>query len=501
MVRQRTIHRVISWLCLLVLLSLVSAGRAAPPNFVIIIADDMSWDDCGAYGHPTIKTPHIDEMARTGMSFDNAFLSISSCSPSRASMITGRYPHRTDAEELHWPLPAEQLTFTEVLRAQGYWCGAAGKWHLGDEVKDRFDSILAADTSGFQLPSGTTGGKFVETTVGDERSGCADWVKLLDSRPSERPFCLWLAALDPHRPYDRALVGDTYGPDDVRLPPYHPDRPAVRDDYLDYYAEITRLDRFVGNVMAALRRQQVADNTFVLFLSDNGRPFPRDKTTLYDSGIKTPFIVCFPGIVSAGSRNQRVVSSIDIAPTLLELAGCEIPSSMDGRSFRELLTNPKAVTREFAFAEKNWHDFEDHVRAVRGERFKYIRNYYADLPNTPPADAVRSPTYQTMKTLYAEGRLPAEQQGCFVSPRPAEELFDTRSDPHEMRNLAGNAEFADVLIRMRNALSTWEQETGDEPAALRTADEFDRVTGKPTAARRRPRWSKKKMVASGLVAP
>ena len=276
-----------------------SLATAAPPNFVIIIADDMSWDDCGAYGHPTIRTPHIDRMAKEGMRFENAFLTISSCSPSRASIITGRYPHRTNAEELHWPLPGDQTTFTEILRQHGYWCGAAGKWHLGDEVKDRFDKIMAADTSGFQLPTGKAGqtGKFTETTRGDVRSGCTDWVPLLKSRPRHKPFCLWLAALDPHRPYDEDLTGG-YQAEDVRLPPYHPDAPAVRLDYMRYYAEISRLDRFVGDVMAELEQQGVADDTMVVFLSDNGRPFPRDKTTVYDSGIRTPFIVRYPAQVA-----------------------------------------------------------------------------------------------------------------------------------------------------------------------------------------------------------
>ncbi len=473
------------------------------PNFVIMIADDMSWDDCGAYGHKLIKTPNIDKLSQDGMRFDQAFLTISSCSPSRASVITGRYPHRTDADELHWPLPGEQTTFTEVLRRSGYWCGAAGKWHLGDEVKDRFDEIMAADTSGFQLPTGKQGasGKFVETTAGDVRSGCTDWVPLLRKRPQDKPFCVWLAALDPHRPYDGELVGDSYESEDVRLPPYHPDSPEVRKDYLDYYAEITRLDRFVGEVVKELETQGIADNTFVLFFSDNGRPFPRDKTTMYDSGIRTPFVVRFPRMVKAGLVCPTVVSSIDIAPTVLELAGAAIPETVDGISFVPQLRNPATVTRRYAFAEKNWHDFEDHARAVRDVRFKYIRNYYDDLPNTPPADAVRSPTYVHMKKLFDEGKLDSAFMQCFTAPRAKEELYDTWDDPHEMKNLAGDAKFAGDLKRMRSALHEWEQSTGDAPPKLRTADEFDRVTGKPTAARRRPRWSKQKMVAEGLTAP
>ena len=484
---------------------IIPSARAEQPNFVVIIADDMSWDDCGAYGHPSIHTPNIDKLADGGMKFNQAFLTISSCSPSRASIITGRYPHRTNAEELHWPLPGEQTTFTEILRKAGYWCGAAGKWHLGDAVEDRFDKIMAADTSGFQLPTGDAGktGKFVETTLGDVRSGCTDWIPLLKARPDDKPFFLWLAALDPHRPYGEELdaIKKQYKHSDVRLPPYHPDSPEVREDYLDYYAEITRLDRFVGEVMKELKRQSLTENTFVVFLSDNGRPFPRDKTTIYDSGIRTPFIVHFPSSVKAGSTTNSLVSSIDIAPTVLELAGCDIPNTVDGKSFRETLTNPKHASREFVFAEKNWHDFEDHARAVRDQRFKYIRNYYDDLPNTPPADAVRSPTYERLKLLHNQGKLNKAQQACFTAPRAKEELYDTLSDVHEIKNLADDPKYGEHLERLRNALQAWEKRTGDAPPSLRTADEFDRVTGKPTAARRRPRWSKEKMVAEGLVAP
>ena len=481
----------------------VVAPAAEPrPNIILMIADDMSWNDCGAYGHPRIHTPNIDALASQGMRFDQAFLTISSCSPSRASLITGRYPHRTDAEELHWPLPAEQITFTELLREAGYWCGAAGKWHLGDAVEDRFDSIFAADTSGFQLPTGTAAaaGKFVETQLGDQRSGCADWVRVLNARTEGKPFFLWLAALDPHRPYDAALVETNYTLSDVLLPPYHPDHPAVRADYVAYYQEITRLDRFVGEVVDQLEQQQLSDNTVVMLISDNGRPFPRDKTTIYDSGIRTPLIVRWPKLIAQSTISSNLVSSVDIGPTILEIAGVPTPETMDGISFLPQLHDPRQVTREYVFAEKNWHDFEDHARAARDTRFKYIRNYYHDLPNTPPADAVRSPTYQVMLELKQADKLPEIQQTCFVQPRPQEELYDTVVDPHEINNLAHDPQHRAELVRLRNALQKWEQRTGDVVPTLRTADEFDRVTGKPTPARRRPRWSKKEMVAAGLTA-
>src|SRR6185436_9687195 len=134
----------------------VSQGAvgSSRPNLILIIADDMAWDDCGAYGHKTIRTPNLDQLAREGMRFDRAFLTCSSCSPSRSSMITGRYPHSTGAQQLHWPLPKEQVTFVEKLKAAGYWTAQAGKWHLGNDVKDRFDVVHEAGTGGFQLATG-----------------------------------------------------------------------------------------------------------------------------------------------------------------------------------------------------------------------------------------------------------------------------------------------------------------------------------------------------------
>ncbi|MFT5467550.1 MAG: N-sulfoglucosamine sulfohydrolase [Verrucomicrobiales bacterium] len=490
------------------ILSLLTLFLAAPvqaekPNIVLMIADDMSWDDCGAYGHPSIKTPNIDSLARQGVAFDNAFLTISSCSPSRSSILTGRYPHNTDAEELHWPLPAEQITFTEKLRAAGYWTGAAGKWHLGDAVRDRFDSIKEVDTSGFQLPTGKAGdaGKFVETLEGEAQSGCADWIPLLRERDKTKPFFVWLAALDPHRDYNENILPEPHKPATVRVPPYHVDDAKTRHDYTLYYDEIGRLDKYVGLVLKELEDQGVAENTFVLFISDNGRPFPRDKTTLYDSGIKTPWIVRWPGHGKAGSRRNQVVSAVDIAPSFLTLAGAEIGDTFEGVNFLPVLDDPKVVTRKFAFAEKNWHDYEDHVRMVRGPRFKYMANFYDDLPQTPSADSARSETYEQLLAGREAGSINEAQQACFIAPRPREELYDTQADPHELKNLAGDPEFESVRAKLAQQLDSWAKRTGDYAPTQRTADEFHRLTGKPTPARVRPRRSKAEMVEMGLVAP
>ena len=473
------------------------------PNIVFIIADDMAWDDSGAYGNPEVPTPNIDQLAGQGMRFNQAFLTASSCSPSPSSIITGRYPHNTDAEELHWPLPAEQITFVEKLRDGGYWTAAAGKWHLGDAVRDRFDLVRETDTSGFQLPTGEAGqaGKFIETMEGEAQSGCTEWVPLLKERPKEKPFFLWLAALDPHRPYHENIISSPTDPTQVRLAPYHLDTPEVRRDYALYYDEIRRLDKYVGLVMKELSDQKIVENTLVLFISDNGRPFPRDKTSIYDSGIRTPFIVRWPKQVKPEQVTDSLVSAIDIAPTFLEIVGLTAGERFQGKSFVPVLKDPKASIREVIFAEQNWHDYEAHARAARDQRFKYIRNAYPDLPLTPSADGVRSPTFQSMIALHALGELTPAQSVYFVQPRPMEELYDCEADPHEINNLVAEPAHQKTLAALRTALDAWEKDTKDYVPDLRTADEFDRRTGLPTPARVRPRLSKAEMVMKGLAAP
>jgi arylsulfatase A-like enzyme len=271
-----------------------------------------------------------------------------------------------------------------------------------------------------------------------------------------------------------------------------PDAPEVRKDLASYYDEIGRLDRYVGEVLAEVDRRGIAGETMILFLSDNGRPFPRCKTTLYDSGIRTPWIVRWPGHVAPGGRCGRLVSTIDIAPTVLTLAGIAPGRTIQGKDFSPLLKDPAATVRDLIFAERNWHDYAARGRAVRSERFKYIKNDDNAMPLTPPADAVRSPTYRAMQWLREEGKLSAPQLACFVQPRPVEELYDLDADSDELHNLAGDPAHAEELRRMRDALEGWARETGDTVPATRSPDEFHRETGEPLPDRVRPRPAKKR---------
>lgn len=272
-----------------------------------------------------------------------------------------------------------------------------------------------------------------------------------------------------------------------------PDTPEVRYELALYYDEITRLDSNVGKVIAELEQQGVADNTLILFISDNGRPFPGAKTTMYDSGIKTPLIARWPKTIRRGITSDSLVSSVDLAPTILQLAGVPIPPTVQGKSFAATLTNPKAKTRDAIYAEKNWHDYEDRVRALRTERFKYIRNDYPDLAGTPSADAGRSPTMDAIRRLHKEGKLTAHQARIFQKPRPAEELYQVQTDPHEVKNLAMNPRYAKTLAEMRELLNAWGRETNDVMPARRTPDEFDRETGQPLPGRKLPRADKSQM--------
>ncbi|EMI22881.1 heparan N-sulfatase [Rhodopirellula maiorica SM1] len=482
--------------CFCLCLSLCAAENTERPNLVLIIADDMNWDDCGAYGHPAIRTPHIDQLANEGLRFEHAYLTTNSCSPSRSSILTGKYPHNTGAEQLHWPLPPESKTMAAELKQSGYYTAAAGKWHLGDAVRDHFDRIYEASTAGFVLPSGKDGEP--PKMIAAQPSGCEDWERAIDDRPRDKPFFLWLAALDPHREYSVGALDPPHHHDDVIVPPHLPDTRDVREDLRLYYDEIGRLDTYVGKVMKKLDEQNVAKNTVILFISDNGRPFPRDKTTLYDGGIRTPWIVRWPDEIRGGVTTKSLVSAIDIAPTFLELANVskdrKDAMQLEGNSFAPVLRDPMTESRQYAFAEDHWHDYEDHARCVVDQHFKLIRNDYVDLPPTPSADAGRGLSWQAMLRLHNEGKLTKEQQTCFVSPRPQWELYDLMRDPGELSNRIDDPAYQSVRKRLTQALATWSEETSDYLPSQRTPDEFDRVTGEPDhSVRVRPRPSKKEM--------
>ncbi len=455
------------------LLVVALRGAASRPNIVIIIGDDISAADIGCFGNPGIRTPNIDRLAAGGLAFDNAYVTASSCSPSRCSLIASRYPHNLEtAAELHGPLPAGLPLLPQLLRDAGYYTLQSGKAHFG-ETPGR---VTGPALAGFEV---TGDGELDELAGG--RSGANRWVDRLRERPRDRPFFMWFAAHDAHRVWDAESFTGMARSGDVRVPSELVDTPETRTDLAHYYDEIMRLDYHVGEVVRELERQQVLDSTVVVFLTDNGRPFPRAKTRLYEDGIKTPLIVRAPHVIPRSGRTDALASTIDLAPTLLEIAGIARPATFQGVSLLPVLQDPRASVRDYVFAEQNWHNFAAHVRMVRQGNFVYLRNAWPERPLPGASDTYYTPSAEALKALRDAGRLNPLQADIFLKPRPTEELYDLARDPRQAVNLALVSKPPAALSQLRAVLDRWTKETGDTVPEKPTADNIELATGKRSA--------------------
>ncbi len=420
------------------------------PNFIFFITDDISPNDLGCYGNKTAKTPNIDALASEGIMFTNAYITASSSSPSRCSIITGRYPHNTGAAELHTKLPENQVMFPEIMRKAGYYTVLSGKNHIGPVTKAAFDTI---DWGG-----GPGGEQF--------------WVNHIKNRPPDKPFFFWFASFDAHRRWQIDSTAPIFNPDEVWVPPMLFDGPKTREDLTGYYHEVSRTDYYMGQIMKELDNQSIADNTYIIYMSDNGRPFPRSKTRCYNSGMQTPFIVwnkqqIKPAVCSA------LISAIDIAPTVFELAGIEIHKRFQGISFVPLLKQPQSKTRDYVFAEHNWHVYQSHERMLRTRDFMYIRNAYNHKMNMCVESAPFFPAGKELWQAYSDSLTTPEQEDIFMKPRSEEELYNVKEDPYQFNNLAQNDEYAGELKRVRKILDKWIKETGDNIPENPTPDRED----------------------------
>ena len=420
------------------------------PNFILFITDDISWDDLGCYGSKVAQTPHLDQMAKEGMRFNNAYLSISSCSPSRCSLISGRYPHNTGAAELHTTLPADQPVFPEALQKAGYYTVLSGKHHMGKAVDRGFNKV--------------SGGK----GPGKEE----DWVPILKERPKDKPFFFWFASSDAHRGWKINKDAPIYKPEDMEVPPYLYDGPVTREDLANYMHEVSRTDFYMGQLRKELKKQGIEKDTYIIYMADNGRPFPRCKTRLYDSGIRTPFLIARPGTIKPAVTDS-LISSIDISATILELAGAKKDKRVQGVSFASILEDPKAKTRDYVFAEHNWHVYQAHERMVRFGNFLYIRNNFPNQPNLCYESDDHYPAGAELWKAHAAGKTNPNQHQIFANYGPPEELFQVNEDPHQLSNLADDPKHAKALKQARVLLTEWTQQTGDSIPANPTPNRHD----------------------------
>lgn len=450
--------------------SVITSAAATPapsrPNILLIIADDWSYPHAGAYGDNVVKTPTFDRLAREGALFTNAYCAAPSCTPSRASLLTGLAPHQLEEGGNLWGrLPAKFDVYPDLLEAQGYIVGYTRKgWGPGD------------------FKAG-----------GRERNPAGTEFKSFDdfyaSVPNDRPFCFWFGSQDPHRPYEKdAGLKSGKKPEAVRVPAFLPDTPEVRRDLLDYYFEVERLDREAGALIARLEREGKLDNTLVVFTSDNGMPFPRAKANLYDGGTRVPLAVRWPGRVKSGARLSEFVVLTDLAATFLEAAGVEPPQPLTGRSLLPLLTGRKQVGREQVFLERERHanvrkgDLSYPARAVRTAEFLYIRNLRPDrwpagdpqfyFAVGPFGDIDGSPSKELL-LRRRDDKLISRYFHLATDKRPAEELYDLRKDPAQLVNVADRVEYAATKRKLRALLEKWMQETGD-PRATGDDDRYDR---------------------------
>jgi arylsulfatase A-like enzyme len=414
-------------------------GSFERPNVVWIVADDMSLE-VGAWGDPVARTPNLDRLASEGTRYTNAFATSGVCGPSRAALITGMYAtsigahHMRSLDRGYQPVPPPDVkTFTEYLRAAGYYTSNANK------LDYQFSGI----------------GDGAPITNWDEPAG--DW----RGRAPGQPFFAYETLLETH---ESNLFGDTSrtdtDPSRVSVPPYYPDTPLVRRDLAKHYDNVARVDVRVGEILAKLEEDGVAENTIVFFFPDNGRGFPRDKRWAYDGGIHEPLVVRWPKHLAAGAVDDRLVSYVDFAPTVLALAGVPVPEHMQGRAFLGPGAGPE---RELAFAAADRHDqAEDRIRVVRDARFAYVRNYRPELPyGQSVAFRNNLATMKEIFRLHDEGTLAPPADWYYRATKPVEELYDTVADPFQLVNLAGDGGHRDVLERMRAAHEAWVEETGD----------------------------------------
>jgi len=428
------------------------------PNILILMSDNHSWNHLGCYGDPVIKTPNIDQLSESGIRFTNAYCSSPSCTPARASMLTGQDIWRMEEGANLWgTLPAKYKVYTDMLEEAGYLVGHEGKgWGPGDyEAGGRSRN-----------PAGERFNTFEE---------------FYNEKEKGQPFCYWYSSRDPHRPYKVGGWEKTgIDPDQIPVPPYLPDIDEVRKDIGDYYDEIQNFDSDVASYIQLVKEMGQLENTLVIVCSDNGWQMPRGLANLYDFGTRIPLIVSMPERYKGGRVIDDFVSLNDFAPTFLELAGLSIPDYMNARSFVNILESEKEgiidKKRDFIVSARERHAFVRKggtgygARSIRTKDFLYIRNYEPDSwpAGEPPlygdldAHMLHYPCPTKLHLLKNKDK--EGVKGLFelaFAKRPAEELYDLTKDPFQMTNIADVTDYNDIKEMLSDRLTKYLQENGD----------------------------------------
>ncbi len=438
-----------SHLVLLAFLALVAEVCAADrPNILWLVTEDNVATTVGAYGDPLAKTPHIDGLAQGGIVFERAYSTSAVCAPTRSSIITGRYASSMGTQHMRSkrPLPDGVKFFPEYLRAVGYF--------TTNNAKTDYNTSSAWDAAW------------------NENNKSAHW----RHRAAGQPFFAIFNFEQSHESSLHKRFELITDPAKVRVPTYLPDTPTVRADIAQYYDNVSRADAALGKVLAQLAADGLAEDTIIFYYGDHGGAVSRSKRFLYENGTHPPLVAHFPkkyqhlAPAAPDSRVSELVNFIDLAPTVLSLAGVPLPAQFQGRA----IAGPaRKAGPEFTFSFRDRMDERyDMARAVTDGKFRYIRNYYPSQPWGQPLDYLwRQPSMKEWAGLFAAGKLNATQRAFFEN-KPAEELFDCAADPDNVRNLAADPAARSQLIRLRAALRAHQlaiRDTGFMPEPLMVA--------------------------------
>ncbi len=444
-----------------------AAETPGRPNIVWIVVEDMS-AHFSCYGEKTIRTPNVDRLAAEGVRFDKAFVTGPICSISRSALITGMYQtsigaqhHRSGRGQQKIHLPQGVTPVPKLFKDAGY---HTSNLNIADFTKDGGAVKIAKTDYNFEWDESM----FDKTHWSTRKSGQPFFAqvqlqggKLRGQGNSER----WPARVEER-------LGSRTPASAVKLPPYLPDDPVIREDWAQYLDAVRHTDWEVGQIVERLKQAGELDNTVVFFLTDHGISHVRNKQFLYDGGMHVPLVVRGPKL-KAGTVRNDLVEQIDLAATSLALAGIPKPATMQGREVFAANYEP----RRYVFSARDRADETvEHMRAVRSERYKYIRNFLPNRPYLQPnAYKDGKPIVQAMRRLHEQGKLTPEQALVMRETRPAEELYDLQNDPHELKNLADDPAHQDVLKELRRELDGWITRTGDhgrnpEPTEMYDSD-------------------------------
>ena len=418
--------------------------RTRKPNVLLYVTDDHGTDDAGCYGNPVIKTPGLDMLASEGTRFTRAFCTSASCSPSRSVILTGLHTHATGQYGLahsyhHFVSFAHVKSLPVLLSNAGYRTVSAGKFHVAPEGAYHFDQYIKR-VSPRQM---------------------ADTCRPIIAAEDRRPFFLYFCTTEPHRPFHRE-GSDPVDPKDVIVPPYLPDTPECREELAEYYGSVQRADSGLVRLIEILKETGRWEDTMIVYVSDNGIPFPGAKTTLYEPGIRLPCVVRNPYQKRRGITSSAMITWADITPTILEFTGAMRPErDVHGHSFLSVLDQENPEGWDEIYASHTFHEVTMYypMRVVRTRRYKLIWNIAHGLEYPFASDLWNSKTWQALlkrgDTHYAKRTVRA------YIHRPKFELYDLENDPDEIKNLADDKNYAAILEELKRKLKDFQERTDD----------------------------------------